>query len=122
MNGDAIRQETEFGIDGGAVSLTNVNGSYSQTQNTSSATDPDTGDPVRTCFSNVPGGEYTVSVAVPDNYNATMLLIYKLTVKAGDRASIDRYGSDILVVSPTHLHAAAVRGDWRRGRHCLETR
>ena len=37
----------------------------------------------------MPSGEYTVSVAVPDNYNATMLLSYTLTVKAGDRASID---------------------------------
>ncbi len=88
-NGDALRQETEFGIDGGAVSLTNLNGSYSQTQDTSSATDPDTGEPVRACFSDVPGGQYNVSVAVPDTYNATMLLSYKLTVKAGDRASID---------------------------------
>ncbi len=88
-NGDALRQETELGIDGGAVSLTNLNGSYSQTQNTSSATDPDTGEPIRACFSDVPAGEYNVSVAVPDTYNATMLLSYKLTVKAGDRASID---------------------------------
>jgi hypothetical protein len=87
-NGDALRQETEFGIDGGAVSLTNLNGSYSQTQNTTSATDVDA-EPVRACFTDVPGGEYSVSVAVPDNYNATMLLAYKLTVKAGDKASID---------------------------------
>jgi hypothetical protein len=28
-------------------------------------------------------------VAVPDEYNPTMLLSYTLTVKAGDRASID---------------------------------
>ena len=89
MNGDALRQETEFGIDGGAVSLTNLNGSYSKTENTSSATDPDTGDPVRACFVDVPAGDYNVSVAVPDQYNPTMLLTYKLTVKAGDRASID---------------------------------
>ncbi len=89
MNGDALRQETEFGIDGGAVSLTNLNGSYSQTQNTSSAVDPDTAEPVRTCFADVPAGQYNVSVAPPDQYNATMLLNYTLTVKAGDRASID---------------------------------
>jgi LysM repeat protein len=89
MNGDALRQETEFGIDGGAVSLTNLNGSYSQTQNTSSTVDPDTGEPSRACFSDVPEGEYNVSVAVPDSYNPTMLLSYTLTVKAGDRASID---------------------------------
>ena len=89
MNGDALRQETEFGIEGGAVSLSNLNGSYSQTQNTSSATDPDTLEPVRACFVDVPSGEYNVSMAVPDEYNPTMLLSYTLTVKAGDRASID---------------------------------
>ena len=89
MNGDALRQETEFGVDGGAVSLTNLNGSYSETQNTSSASDPDTLEPVRTCFGDVPQGDYNISVAVPDEYNPTMLLSYTLTVKAGDRASID---------------------------------
>lgn len=89
MNGDALRQETEFGIEGGAVSLTNLNGSYSETQNTTSAIDPDLVQPIRSCFSDVPQGEYNVSVAVPDTYNPTMLLSYTLSVKAGDRASID---------------------------------
>jgi LysM repeat protein len=88
-NGDALRQETEFGIDGGAVSLTNVNGSYSKTENTSAATDPDTLEPIRACFLDVPQGDYNISMAIPDNYNPTMLVSYKLTVKAGDRASID---------------------------------
>ena len=88
-NGDALRQETEFGIDGGAVSLTNLNGSYSKTQNTTAIPDPATGEPVRACFEDVPGGQYNVSVAPPDNYNATMLMTYNLTIKAGDRASID---------------------------------
>ena len=88
-NGDALRQETELGLEGGAVSLTNLNGSYSETQNTSSAIDPDTLEPVRSCFIDVPGGEYNVSMAVPDEYNPTMLLSYNLSVKAGDRASID---------------------------------
>ena len=87
-NGDAVRQETELGIEGGAVSLTNLNGSYSETQNTSSAIDPDTLLPVRACFVDVPGGEYNVSMAVPDEYNPTMLLSYTLTVRAGDRAEI----------------------------------
>ena len=88
-NGDALRQETEFGIDGGAVSLTNVNGSYSKTENTTSATDPDTAEPIRACFTDVPQGDYNISMAVPDTYNPTMLVSYKLTVNAGDRASID---------------------------------
>ncbi|HUE98898.1 MAG TPA: LysM domain-containing protein [Anaerolineales bacterium] len=89
MNGDALRQETEFGIDGGAVSLTNLNGSYSETLNTSSAVDPDLLEPIRACFIDVPSGEYNVSMAVPDAYNPTMLVSYNLTVKAGDRASVD---------------------------------
>ncbi len=88
LNGDALRETNELGIEGGAVSLTNLNGSYSQTQNTTAAVDPDTGEPVRACFKDVPGGEYNLSMAVPDNYNPTMLLSYKLTVKAGDRADI----------------------------------
>jgi murein DD-endopeptidase MepM/ murein hydrolase activator NlpD len=88
MNGDAVRQETELGIEGGAVSLTNLNGSYSQTQNTSAAVDPDTLEPVRACFVDVPSGEYNVSMAVPDDYNPTMLVSYTLTIKAGDRAEI----------------------------------
>jgi hypothetical protein len=89
VNGDALRQETEFGIEGGAVSLTNVNGSYSETQNTTAAVDPDTLEPVRSCFIDVPSGEYNISMAVPDAYNPTMLVSYRLTVKAGDRASVD---------------------------------
>ena len=88
-NGDALRQETEFGVDGGAVSLTNLNGSYSETENTTSATDPATAEPVRACFEDVPAGDYNVSVAPPDSFNPTMLMAYKLTIKAGDRASID---------------------------------
>ena len=89
VNGDALRQETEFGIDGGAVSLTNLNGSYSQTQNTTSAIDPDLIEPIRTCFLDVPSGKYNVSMAIPDGYNPTMTLSYTLDVKAGDRASVD---------------------------------
>ncbi len=89
FNGDALRQETEFGIDGGAVSLTNLNGSFSETLNTTADIDLDTAEPVRACFADVPQGQYNVGVAVPDGYNPTMLVSYQLRVKAGDRASVD---------------------------------
>lgn len=88
VNGDALRQETEFGIDGGAVSLTNLNGSFSETLNTTSAVDPDLLEPVRVCFGDVPAGEYNVSMAVPDGYNPTTLVRYQLAVNPGDRASL----------------------------------
>jgi murein DD-endopeptidase MepM/ murein hydrolase activator NlpD len=97
-NGDALRQETEYGIEGGAVSVTNLNGSYSEQQNTTSSLDPDTGEPIRACFEDVPGGQYNVSVAPPDNYNPTMLMTYNLAIKAGDRASID-FGAQAKIVT-----------------------
>lgn len=99
-NGDALRQETEFGIDGGAVSLTNLNGSFSETLPTLSTFDPDLLEPDRSCFEDVPPGEYNVSVAVPDAYNPTMLVSYTLTVRAGDRASID-FGAQSKTVTIT---------------------
>ena len=89
VNGDALRQETEYGIDGGAVSLTNINGSYSETQTTTSAIDPDLVEPIRSCFTDVPAGRYNISMAIPDGYNPTMDPSYTFDVKAGDRASVD---------------------------------
>lgn len=103
LNGDALRQETEFGISGGAVSLTNLNGSYSQTLDTTSDIDPELVEPIRSCFIDVPQGEYNVTMGIPDDYNPTMVLSSILTVKAGDRASID-FGAQsktITVSEPT---------------------
>jgi hypothetical protein len=89
INGDALREETEPGLANGAVSLTNVNGSYSNTGVTTDQVDPDTLEPVPTCFADVPEGEYNVSMAIPDGYNPTVDLSYRLIVKAGDRARVN---------------------------------
>ena len=108
-NGDALRQETEFGIDGGAVSLTNLNGSYSETLDTVSTFDPELLEPDRACFDEVPPGEYNVSVAVPDEFNPTMQVGYTLTVRAGDQASVD-FGAQSKTVSVTDPEAAGGGG------------
>lgn len=89
LNGDALRQETELGLAGGAVSVSNTAGTYSNTQTTVSAIDPETEEPQQTCFGDVPEGEYNISVAVPDNYNPTMELANTFTIRAGDRAFVD---------------------------------
>ncbi len=89
LNGDSLRETNEMGVDGGAVSLPNLNGSYSKTLTTTASIDPNTGDATRACFEDVPAGDYSVSMAVPDGYNPTMQLNYKISVKAGDRASVD---------------------------------
>jgi LysM repeat protein len=88
-NGNALREEIEFGIEGGAVSVSNTAGTYSRQDTTISEIDPDTEEPVQTCFLDVPEGEYNVSVAVPDNYNPTMEMTLSFFVEAGDRAFID---------------------------------
>jgi LysM domain len=89
INGDALRQTTELGVAGGAVSVSNTAGTYSETTTTVSAIDPDTEEPQQTCFTDVPRGEYNISVAVPENYNPTTDLIYTLSINAGDQASVD---------------------------------
>ncbi len=87
QNGDALRQETEPAIAGGAISVTEINGAYSATQTTAINPDPDAYQ--GTCFTEVPEGTYNISVAIPDNYNPTMDLTYKLDLKQGDRAFVD---------------------------------
>lgn len=89
LNGNSLREETEFGLAGGQVSVTDVNGAYSKTEGTVSAIDPDTEEPVRTCFLDVPEGTFNISVAIPEGYNATTFISYRLDVKAGDRAFVD---------------------------------
>jgi len=86
-NGNALREETEPAVAGGAVSVTENNGEYSAAQDTIIPADPAAYQGI--CFSNVPEGSYNITVGIPDNYNPTMELNYSLDVNAGDRAFID---------------------------------
>lgn len=83
-NGNAIREETEPAVQGGAISVTEINGEYSASLETIIPADPEAYQGM--CFSNVPEGTYNITVGVPSNYNPTMALNYSLDVKAGDRA------------------------------------
>lgn len=82
VNGDGIVAETEYGITGGAVSITKRNGSDSFTGLTAAGND-------LLCFDEVPEGEYNISVAPPTDYNPTTNMNYGLTVKAGDNTQIN---------------------------------
>jgi len=85
-NGDALRQETEPAVAGGAISVTENNGEYSAAQDTVIPADPTAYQGV--CFLDVPEGNYNITVGIPDNYNPTTNLNYSLDVKAGDRAEV----------------------------------
>ncbi len=80
-NGDGIVGEFEYGVTGGAVSITKRNGSDSFTGLTA-------GNDLL-CFPEVPEGDYNISVAPPTDYNPTTNMNYALTVKAGDNSQIN---------------------------------
>jgi len=85
-NGNALREETEPAVAGGAISVTENNGEYSAAQDTVIPADPEAYQGL--CFSNVPEGSYNITVGIPDNYNPTTNLNYSLDVQAGDRAEV----------------------------------
>jgi hypothetical protein len=82
VNGDALRQETEIAIAAAAVSLTNEDGTYSQSQTT--VINPDIEAYQGVCFTEVPPGTYNVSGAAPEGYNPTTRMTFNVGVTAGD--------------------------------------
>lgn len=87
-NGDSLRQEEELPIPGGAISVTNRIGSVSLNATTEDP-DPADDDLSHRCFSDLPEGEYTISVAVPEGYNPTTHMNYTIAIQAGDETYID---------------------------------
>jgi LysM repeat protein len=81
-NGDSLRQTSELSIEGGAININNRIGSVSLTSNTISGEKPQ-------CFKDLPEGDYTASVAIPQGYNPTTNNSYSLPLKAGDITYID---------------------------------
>lgn len=86
LNGNAVREETEIAVAGGAVSVTEINGAYSASLETVIPSDPAVYQGI--CFTDIPEGTYNISVAIPENYNATTALDSSLEVNAGDRAFV----------------------------------
>jgi len=87
INGNAMREDTEPAVAGGAVSVTENNGEYSAALETNIPPNPDEYQGI--CFINVPEGSYNITMGIPDNYNPTMELTALLDVKAGDRDFVD---------------------------------
>lgn len=88
LNGNGIPEDTELAIANGAISITDRTGQVSLTGQTSA----DMEEP--TCFTEIDRGEYNVSVAVPEGYNATTQLNRAFSLAAGDSSTID-FGAQI---------------------------
>ena len=87
VNGDALRQTTEIAVAGAAVSLTNQDGTFSQSMTT--VINPDATAYQGICFTDVPPGNYNVSAAVPDGYNPTINMATPVEVIPGDTVHVD---------------------------------
>lgn len=81
-NGDATRQSGEDSIPGGAISVSDRSGEVSLTETSVAGIDP-------FCFTDLPEGDYNISVAVPDGYNPTTVLNYALAIQPGAETYID---------------------------------
>jgi LPXTG-motif cell wall-anchored protein len=81
-NGNALAEETELPIAGGAVSLTDRLSTINQT-----GTTDDSGESL--CFADIPEGDYNISVAIPEGYNPTTVMNYALALSAGQVSTID---------------------------------
>lgn len=96
LNGDSIRQEEEPAIASGELSITNRSGTVTKTAATQEGLDP-------SCFEKLPEGDYNISVAIPAGYNATTVMNYALSLKAGDETYVDfgaQANSDRLAAAP----------------------
>jgi murein DD-endopeptidase MepM/ murein hydrolase activator NlpD len=87
VNGDAMRQETEVSISGGAISVNEQTGRASVTVNTTDELEPN-------CFEDLPVGNYNVTVAIPDAYNPTKSLSTSLELAAGQEVYLN-FGAQI---------------------------
>jgi LysM repeat protein len=82
LNGDSIRQESEASIPDGAISFGNRAGSVSENVASGIGLEPQ-------CFVDLPEGDYTISVAMPEGYNPTTETNYELPLKAGDKTYLN---------------------------------
>lgn len=84
-NGDSFRQESEEAIGEGAVSISERTGLFSESRTTSG----EDGEPTTVCFSEIPEGDYNVSVAIPDGYNPTTGMDANFPVSIGDKTTLN---------------------------------
>jgi LysM repeat protein len=86
-NGDSIRQDEEDPIKEGAISVGNDSGTVSRTAETDGSINDDETD--AECFSELPEGDYSITVGVPDNHNPTTVTSYAISLNAGDKVFVD---------------------------------
>lgn len=82
LNGDGIRQEEELPVAGGEASVTERTALFSGTSETTVLLED--GTETFPCFEDIPVGNYNVTVAIPEGYNATTALNVGIDLAPGD--------------------------------------
>ncbi|NPV57933.1 MAG: LysM peptidoglycan-binding domain-containing protein [Anaerolineae bacterium] len=88
INGNALLEDGELPIAGGAISVTDRSGN-SLFGETIQEYDADEEEYLPKCFEDLPEGDYNISVGIPDGYNPTTSLNYPLQLLAGDTSVLD---------------------------------
>ncbi len=83
LNGDSMRQEEEISLSGGAINISDREGTVSITVDTP-AHDPTSETADYYCEDSLLEGDYNVSVAIPEGYNPTTALNSPVELLAGD--------------------------------------
>ena len=82
LNGNGRREEAELALEGGQVSVVNVEGIVAGEYTTEALLEQE--DLVGFCFADLESGDYNVSAAVPPGYNATTSLNAPVSILPGD--------------------------------------
>ncbi len=82
LNGNAMAEEGEPALAGGEISVTDRLSIVNKTGTTLA-----NGEAV--CFEGIPEGDYNLSIAIPEGYNATTVTNYGLSLKAGSVSTVD---------------------------------
>jgi hypothetical protein len=94
LNGDSLRQEEEPSLPGGAISVNDRFGEVSLTAETPSGgisenLFPEPEELGFTCFDDLDKGQYNITVASPEGYNATTQLSYVVALNPGEEILLD---------------------------------
>jgi hypothetical protein len=81
VNGNAVPDGGELPLAGGAISVTDRDGKVSLTGKTDAK--------AAVCFKDLLEGDYNISVAIPEGYNATSVLNVPLKLSGGDNSTLD---------------------------------
>ena len=86
INGNSVPEGGELPLQGGAISITDRDGKVNLTNQTDAS--------AAVCFPDLLEGDYNVSVAIPEGYNATSLLNVPLKLGGGDNSTLD-FGAQV---------------------------